>query len=95
MSEESLAELRQRIDLLDQEIIALLSQRAQIALAIGKCKKNLQLAIGDEGRESAVLAHIRQENARFGMLSDEAVEAIYRAIIQACRQVQYDDEGSI
>ena len=48
--------LRQRLDEIDGEILALFARRQELAGAIGAYKKEHRLPIRDEAREAAVLA---------------------------------------
>ncbi|ASJ17567.1 chorismate mutase [Pyrococcus kukulkanii] len=47
--------LREQIDEIDREIIALLERRLEIARQIGEIKKSLGLPIEDKSREEEVL----------------------------------------
>ncbi|MBN2679675.1 prephenate dehydratase [Acidithiobacillus montserratensis] len=78
----SLAALRAAIDQVDSKILALLSERGQLAHAVGELKR----AGGDThfyhpDRESEILRRIMQENA--GPFTDAQVASIYREIISA------------
>ncbi len=55
--------LRERIDALDEQIVALLNERASCALEIGEIKRVVGLAIYQPGREKDVLDHVRRVNA--------------------------------
>lgn len=82
----SLEVLRKRIDAVDADLVALLSQRAETALAIGAEKRRQQATIQDRAREQEVLARVRSLNR--GVLSDEDLARIFEAIIAACSRVQ-------
>ncbi len=79
-----LTELRERIDALDEQILALINQRGQCALEVARTK----IAQGETGqfyrpdREAAVLRRIQQLNS--GPLSDEAVARLFREIMSFC-----------
>ncbi len=55
-------ELRRQIDSLDEQLVRLLSARAECALAIGREKKAAGLEIYQPAREADVLAHVQQVN---------------------------------
>jgi chorismate mutase / prephenate dehydratase len=85
-SQAQLERLRQRIDLLDGEILTLLNERARCALEVAEVK---QAASGDAApvfyrpeREAQVLRNIAAKNS--GPLSDEKVMQVYRQIMSAC-----------
>lgn len=79
-----LAELREKIDAIDAEILRLLNQRAACAVEVAKTK----MAQGENGtfyrpdRESLVLRRIQELNR--GPLSDETAVRFFREIMSAC-----------
>ncbi len=78
--------LRKKIDALDREILRLISERAAVAVEIGKAKDRGSRAILDVAREQGIIKKIVSENP--GPLSEAAVEAVFREIISACRASQ-------
>lgn len=76
---EELAPLRQRIDELDQRIIALLNDRAEVVREIGRVKHVNGAAIYAPDREQKVLAQVRGHNR--GPLPDACVEAVWRELM--------------
>ena len=83
---ESLEKLRARIDDVDQRILKLLTERARTARDIGAAKNRGAASVLDVARERAVVRAVRRAND--GPLSDDAVEAIFREIVSACRAAQ-------
>lgn len=78
MSDE-LSRLRARIDAIDQEVLRLVSERANCAHTIGTLKKG---PIYRPEREAQVLGGVRAANP--GPLSDDTVAWIFREIMSAC-----------
>jgi chorismate mutase/prephenate dehydratase len=78
--------LRNRIDALDQELLALLNRRQTLAQEIGKIKNLEGAGTLDFQREEEVLAHLQQLNP--GPLSPVALRNIFREIISAAREIQ-------
>lgn len=76
------AELRKKIDALDQRLVELLNARARVAMQIGRIKQISASEVYVPAREKAVLAHVRKA-ASCGPLSKDAVAAIYREIMSA------------
>lgn len=80
-----LSELREQIDSIDQQILALLNQRAKCAEEVAKTK----IAQGESGtfyrpdREALVLRRIKELN-QGGVLADETVMRFFREIMSAC-----------
>jgi chorismate mutase/prephenate dehydratase len=77
--QEELAGLRERIDALDDDVLRLLSQRAQYAHRIGEIKHG---NIYRPEREAQVLRRIAETNP--GPLPEAAVRTIFREIMSAC-----------
>jgi chorismate mutase / prephenate dehydratase len=82
----SLDELRNRIDTLDSEILKLLNERAECAIAIGDLKRASKSVFYVPERERAVYDKLAGENN--GPLTDGAVKAVYREIISAIRALE-------
>lgn len=78
MSDE-LGRLRAEIDRIDEEVLARLSRRAEIAHRIGEVKKG---ALYRPEREAQVLARLAQLNQ--GPLDGVAVGRIFREVMSAC-----------
>jgi chorismate mutase len=84
----ALAPLRQRIDAIDHEIVALLNERAQIALEIGRAKERTgRRTVRDAGREAEVLERVTSASA--GLFPEPELVALYRKLIAATRRVQH------
>lgn len=81
---EDLKSLRDRIDALDEEVQRLFSERAAIAEAVAKTKRES----GDESefyraeREAEVLRRVKDRNT--GPLSDDEMARLFREIMSAC-----------
>lgn len=83
----SLEDARERIDSIDAKIIDLLKQRAEIARDIGRLKADEDREVYDPAREAAVLEQLVSQD--LGSLDPDAVRAIYRQIMSACRSLQH------
>ena len=89
---KNLAEARERIDALDEQIQSLISERARVAQAVAKIKQ----AQGDTGdfyrpaREAEVLraAIARNQAAGGGPLTDEVIARLMREIMSACLSLE-------
>lgn len=81
-----LEKLRDEIDHLDREIVALLHARAAKAEAIGAIKQARGKPVLDPQREMQVLRNVL--DAGTGVLSDEALTTIYSAILSVSRALQ-------
>ncbi len=81
--------LRETINAIDEQIVRLLTERARVALAIGRTKRALGIPLHDAARENAVLE--RAQTLNQGPASDRALQAVYRNIIDMCLEVQLKD----
>jgi chorismate mutase/prephenate dehydratase len=77
---QALQPSRQRIDSIDDQIVKLLNERAQVVREVGLIKRQFHAPASAPGREEQVLRRAaRQARAP---LTGPAVEAIYKAILR-------------
>ena len=81
-----LDELRRKIDDLDEQLVRLLSARAECALEIGREKKEAGLEIYQPAREAEVLAHVQRVNP--GPLDDGAMRRLFERVIDEARRLE-------
>lgn len=77
--EQALAPLRRRIDELDQQIIKLLNERAEVVVEVGQIKRAGNTPIYVPDRERRVLEQVRSYNK--GPLPNKCIDAIYRELM--------------
>ncbi len=82
-----LEDLRRQIDQIDEEILALLTKRAQIALKVGETKKKEGLPLFIPGREENVFRRLIEMNK--GPFPNRSVELVFREIVSACLAIQH------
>lgn len=75
----SLEELRKRIDSIDERLVELINDRAQIVVEVGKLKQADSAPIYVPHREKAVLDKIAELNK--GPLPDKTMQAIWRELM--------------
>ena len=85
-------DLRERIDAIDDELLRLFNERAKLALAIGRMKKDLGLPIHIPSREEQIITRVQQENP--GPLSPISVARLYQQLIQESRTLEEEDADS-
>lgn len=78
--------LRRRIDALDEQLVQLLSRRAECALEIGRAKKAAGMEVYQPAREVEVLAHVQDVNP--GPLDDGAIRRLFERIIDEARRLE-------
>ncbi|MCH8179300.1 MAG: prephenate dehydratase [Proteobacteria bacterium] len=84
--DEQLAELRVKIDAVDQQMLALLNQRAQLAQAVGEVKKLDGSPVFRPDREAQVIDRVK--NANPGPVRADSLAPIWREIMSACRALE-------
>src|SRR5262249_8724818 len=82
----SILSIRRQIDHIDDQLLRLLNQRAELALTAGAQKERRRAAIYAPGREHRVLARLTKQNG--GPLAVAHVRAIFREIISASRGLE-------
>jgi len=88
----TLEELRNRIDVLDRQLVELLSERARAALMIGHLKAATSLPVYEPAREKIIYANVRKANK--GPLPDIELTHIYERIIDVMRALQRNELAS-
>ncbi len=83
-----LNQLREEIDKIDRQILALLNKRGQIASRVGHIKNSQGLAIYVPSREEEVLSRLKEENQ--GPFSQDIVEKLFHLIIEESKKIQIE-----
>ncbi|KAF1013057.1 MAG: P-protein [Burkholderia gladioli] len=78
--------LRERIDAIDTRLIALLNQRATVALEIGEIKKEFKVPVFRPEREQQVIERLQEMSE--GPLVGEHINTIWREIMAASRSLE-------
>jgi len=78
--------LRGKIDLIDERILELLNQRAELVKEIGLIKKDSQMNFYDSQREEAIIKDLISKNP--GPFPEASLPAVFREIISACRSLE-------
>ena len=83
---QRLDELRREIDAIDEQLVRLLSDRAECALRIGHEKKLAGMDVYQPSRETEVLGHVQRIN--MGPLDDAAMKRLFERIIDEARRLE-------
>ncbi len=86
MTEDRIDKTRRQIDRVDEDILRLLNERMRLVEEIGRVKQARDLAINDPGREREIIGRLSESNA--GPISGESLEAIYREIFSAAKNLE-------
>ncbi|WP_290868794.1 prephenate dehydratase [Aquabacterium sp.] len=84
--DEQLADLRVRIDVVDQQLLTLLNTRAKLAQAVGEVKKIDGSPVFRPDRELQVIERVKQRNP--GPVLNDSIAPIWREIMSACRSLE-------
>jgi chorismate mutase/prephenate dehydratase len=82
----SIDALRAHIDRIDAKLLALLNQRARLAMRIGEHKRHARAAVYTPDREKRIFARLAAANG--GPLDNERLRPIFREIIAACLSLE-------
>jgi len=88
----TLEELRKQIDVLDRQLVDLLSRRAETALEAGRLKVATSLPIYEPAREKLIYENVRKANQ--GPLPDIELIHIFERIIDVMRSLQKNELAS-
>jgi chorismate mutase len=80
---------RKKIDELDEQIVVLISKRAEAAKAIGAAKKEKGLPVYEPNREQDVFNHVKAINP--GPLGDLELIGVYERLMDVMRTLQRRD----
>jgi chorismate mutase/prephenate dehydrogenase len=86
-AQQALAPLRQQIDSIDSQLVALLAQRAKVTAQVGKIKQQFALPVYVPEREQALLSARREQAQALGVSAD-LTEDVLRRIMRESYQTQ-------
>ena len=82
----SIDRIRQEIDRLDDDLLRIFNQRAELALQIGRIKKTASLPVYDPGREKKIFQRMQAANP--GPLDDQAIVRLFERVIDESRRLE-------
>jgi len=85
----TLDELRERLDIIDEQIMSYLTERAKVILKVAEVKRQHAIPIYVPEREASILARLRLLNP--GPLSGDAIERIYRTVVEEMRNFESEN----
>jgi chorismate mutase len=93
-SEGEIDGLRNRIDVIDEQLLRLVNSRSACAVEIGKVKRALGLPVYSPEREAWILERVTRENP--GPLDAGGVKRVFERIIDESRRLERlaaDEDG--
>ena len=88
--ENDIAGWRRKIDDIDEKLMALINERAALAVEIGKVKKERGLEVYHPDREREIMSRLRSLNA--GPLGGDAIGKIFTTLIEECRLLEHNNQ---
>jgi len=83
---ERIKSLRQRIEILDRQMLHLLNERAEVVMEVGQEKSQGKMDSYDPQREEEIVRSLVLQNN--GPFPKQAVAPVFREIISACRSLE-------
>jgi chorismate mutase len=81
-----IAEIRERIDAIDCQLVKLLNQRAQLSLDIRALKPGAHMGLYDPKREEEIFSKVAECNE--GPLYGDDLREIYEAILHVAKEMR-------
>lgn len=85
----NLEEIRKKIDSIDESILKLLAERLNLSRDIGWYKKENNLQIRDEKRESELVKDRYEKFRELGFDDEKFVKELFNLMMEKSRQVQF------
>jgi chorismate mutase len=85
-AQAKIAEIRQRIDTIDCQLVKLLNERAQCSLDIRALKPEAKLGLYDPKREEEIFSNVAKCND--GPMYSDDLREIYEAILHVAKEMR-------
>jgi chorismate mutase len=82
MSNNGMEDARSKIDEIDNKIISVLGERADIVRSIAKYKKERGIPLKDQKREDEVIERLQNKYGNTGLLSHDSIKRIMQKIFE-------------
>ncbi|MGI6269121.1 MAG: chorismate mutase [Candidatus Howiella sp.] len=87
----SLDKVRQEIDAIDKELVALLQRRLNCSVQVAEVKAAEGIPVLDPAREEKIIGKVKTAGGAYG----EYVAGVYRSIMDVSKELQHDRMGGI
>ena len=78
--------LREQLDIIDEQILSLLSERAKVVMQVADFKRHHNIPIYVPEREVSIIERLRTINP--GPLPGDTIERIYRTVLEEMRKFE-------
>ena len=78
--------LREQLDLIDEQILSLLSERAKVVMKVADFKRHHNMPVYIPEREASIIERLRTINP--GPLPGDAIQHIYQTVLEEMRKFE-------
>jgi chorismate mutase-like protein len=78
--------LREQLDSIDERILSLLSERAEVIMQVADFKRHHNMPVYVPEREASIIRRLRTLNS--GPLPGDTIERLYRAVLEEMRKFE-------
>ena len=83
---DRLLQLRNQIDMVDEELLISLNRRAELVIEVGQIKQKQNIDIFDPGREAELMKRLNSLNK--GPLEKEMIKELFQGLINTLKKLQ-------
>lgn len=87
-TQDRIQALRERVDVVDRELVRLLNERARLVQEMGAFKREAGIALFDPKREEEILQRVVDENP--GPIYDSSIRDIFELIMHRIRDLEIE-----
>ena len=83
---DRLLQLRNQIDMVDEELLISLNRRAELVIEVGQIKQKEKIDVFDPGREAELMKRLNSLNK--GPLENEMLQELFQSLINTLKKLQ-------
>ena len=83
---DHLLQLRNQIDMVDEELLISLNRRAELVIEVGQIKQKENIDVFDPGREAELMKRLNSLNK--GPLENEMLQELFQSLINTLKKLQ-------
>ena len=81
-----LLQLRNQIDMVDEELLIYLNRRAELVIEVGQIKQKENIDVFDPGREAELMKRLNSLNK--GPMENEMLQELFQSLINTLKKLQ-------
>ena len=83
---DRLLQLRNQIDMVDEELLISLNRRAELVIEVGQIKQKENIDVFDPGREAELMKRLNSLNK--GPIENEMLQELFQSLINTLKKLQ-------